>query len=408
MRRNSSLYRILHSLSFLLPSRVIKEEHLVRRDILAIKRNLCGRLSAVGLFLSAFLSIANVLLFTMHIATSGGHNVEVYGLWSFVGQLVGFFGSSIVFTLHLISLLRADAKWSTLLARISIDLFYFIVLTQLIVSLYTDATMGYATGSEVISPAVLFVSVLLLSQSPYWIDDIILNANAALTIAFVALACHNRYGLGGVSYYIIVCISLPIFASLIDCLLFFAECKNYCQVMANERIYNDSLYDELTHCKNRTALKHFASDLSSRQAGFDVELLFIMFDIDEFKLFNDQFSHIGGDNCLRLVAESIRKAFPLPSLDFFRYGGEEFLLILEVTGIEGAKVAMEKARTCVYDTHIASPEGAPKPYVSISLGGALLRQGDFSDVLAKADRYLYQAKGHGKDVSCFEGQFLDH
>lgn len=379
----------------------------MRRDVHAIKRNLCGRLSAVSLFLSAFLSLTNILLFTIHTVSSGGHSIEIYGLWSFVGQLVGFFGSSIVFTLNLISRLRADAKWSSSLARISIDLFYFIVLAQLIASLYTDATMGYATGSEVISPAVLFIFVLLLSQSPYWIDGIILNANAALTIAFVALACHSRYNLGGLTYYLIVCISLPIFAYLIVCLLFFAECKNYCQVLANERIYNDSLYDELTHCKNRTALKHFVEDLSSRQAGFDEELLVIMFDIDEFKLFNDQFSHIGGDNCLRLIADSIRKAFPTPNLDFFRYGGEEFLLILEVADEEDAKKAMEKARRCVYDAHIQSPQGAPKPYVTISLGGALLQQKEFVDVLAKADHYLYKAKEHGKDVGCLEGHFLD-
>ena len=74
-----------------------------------------------------------------------------------------------------------------------------------------------------------------------------------------------------------------------------------------------------------------------------------MFDIDNFKEYNDQFSHLSGDYCLKSICDGIRKTFPSPSLDFFRYGGEEFLLFLELSNEEDPRYVIEKVSAVMVD-----------------------------------------------------------
>lgn len=409
MKENAPIRRILDSLSFLLPGRLIKKEHLSRRDVIAVKQNLCSRLSALNLITSFLLAIANIVIFIVLGFFSSWQSIETYGTWTFIGQIMGMSGSIIVFTMHLLARFNSDKGWSHVLSRIGIDLFFVIILSEIIVSLYTDSMMGYATGEETISPSILLISALLLSQSPYWLDALFLDGMTSATVIAVSLMCHSRYNLGGIGYYMLVAIIFPIFSYLIVCLLFFAECKNYCQGLQNERLYNSALYDELTKCKNRTALKHFIDESKAHKLSRDSKLLLVMFDIDNFKLYNDQFSHPGGDNCLRMVCEGIRKAFPSPNLDFYRYGGEEFLLFFEVEDRQEAAEIMEKVRRAVEEVHLPAPKGAPKEYVTISVGGTLFQgvgEFRFDSLLDKVDQCLYQAKNSGKDVSCLDGRIF--
>ena len=145
------------------------------------------------------------------------------------------------------------------------------------------------------------------------------------------------------------------------------------------------------------------------ESNDDLNLLLVMFDIDNFKEYNDQFSHLAGDYCLKTIADGIRKTFPSPDLDFFRYGGEEFLLFFELDNPMDAGRVLEKARTAVEELNIEAPKGAPKKIVTISIGGSLIKnidRFDFEKELATVDKYLYQAKENGKDRSCLDGNLI--
>ena len=192
-------------------------------------------------------------------------------------------------------------------------------------------------------------------------------------------------------------------------ILFFAETQKYCEELRNEELYNTALYDELTHCKNRHALKEFLEENAERWGNKNTHILLIMFDIDNFKLYNDTFSHPGGDYCLKTIAEAIRKEFPSPSLDFFRYGGEEFLLFFELNNPKEAAMIMEQVRTAVKNLNIVAPNGAPNQMVTISVGGTVIETRSFisfDESLKVVDSYLYQAKNSGKDICVIDGELV--
>ena len=193
--------------------------------------------------------------------------------------------------------------------------------------------------------------------------------------------------------------------------LFYAESQRYKEVLENEQLHNRAYYDNLTRCKNRHALTEFLRENQYRWDKKDnVNLLMILFDIDNFKLYNDQFSHLGGDYCLRSICDAIRKEFPSPSLDFFRYGGEEFLLFFELKNPDDAPTVLEKVRESISNLDMVAPKGAPKKMVTISVGGMLLRNVkgfEFEHQMKIVDEYLYKAKNSGKDVVCYNGNLIN-
>jgi diguanylate cyclase (GGDEF)-like protein len=123
-----------------------------------------------------------------------------------------------------------------------------------------------------------------------------------------------------------------------------------------------------------------------------------MIDIDRFKLYNDTYGHLMGDEVLRKVANvlelNLRRADVL-----CRYGGEEFVVILPEINAEQACLVAEKLRTAVIDVDFAGEEKMPSHQVTISIGvSAFPESGDTEqDVLQKADDALYRAKNTGRN-----------
>ena len=112
------------------------------------------------------------------------------------------------------------------------------------------------------------------------------------------------------------------------------------------------MFDELTGLANRrnfnkTMAKEYR--LAKREKN---PLSLILGDIDFFKSYNDNYGHQQGDKCLAIVAEAIRASLARPSDLACRYGGEEFVIILPNTGLQGATLIAEKIRQAVWDTEI--------------------------------------------------------
>jgi two-component system cell cycle response regulator len=120
-------------------------------------------------------------------------------------------------------------------------------------------------------------------------------------------------------------------------------------------------------------------------------------DIDGFKLYNDRFEHQAGDEALRDVASAVRQALRHEDT-VYRYGGEEFLVILRDHRLEAAVRAMERVRLAVEGLGIAHPDG-PAGVVTISVGVAELAPevASTEEWVHRADSALYRAKAAGKN-----------
>jgi diguanylate cyclase (GGDEF)-like protein len=150
--------------------------------------------------------------------------------------------------------------------------------------------------------------------------------------------------------------------------------------------------DMLTGVKNRRAFDLQLEEEFSRSQRADAACSLLMIDIDHFKAVNDLFGHTVGDETLRAVSNLLQSELRAEDL-LFRYGGEEFAVILVNTTLKGAFVIGERFRRTV--------QRAPWPRraITISIGAATVDDAMRSsvDLLRAADRALYHAKGSGRN-----------
>lgn len=137
-------------------------------------------------------------------------------------------------------------------------------------------------------------------------------------------------------------------------------------------------------------------------------IAFIMADIDFFKRLNDTAGHAAGDECIRRVAKTIEEQVRHGQDAVFRYGGEEFLIVLAHTSPELAWTIAQRIRTAVEALAIVNPGVHPsdgtKGVITISLGIAFAQDGAAPETVAKwADDALYDAKRSGRNAV-----FLSH
>ena len=403
--------RLFQSLSFLFPHLVIRQHHLSKKDVRRIKENLLVSFSLVYLIVAVILMVLMISLSVFMMINSKYRYVEVYGLTSLVGQITLTLGSLLTIILIIIARNSQKAKISVILSRIAGDFLYLVTAFYMLCCIFADAQMGFTSNSETLSAAIIFVAVLVLIQPVYWRDALIGDIGTFIAIVVIAYICKVNFEMGAIQYYALIAIMFPFAGFLIISLLFYAESQRYKEILENERLHNRAYYDHLTRCKNRHALSQFLSENKNRWENNDnANLLMVLFDIDDFKLYNDQFSHLGGDYVLRSICDAIREEFPSPNLDFFRYGGEEFLLFFELRNPDDAPLIMQKIKHAISNLEIVAPNGAPKKMVTISLGGLLIKQvGDFEfeNQMKTVDEYLYKAKASGKDVACFNGDLIN-
>ncbi len=152
--------------------------------------------------------------------------------------------------------------------------------------------------------------------------------------------------------------------------------------------------DSLTGLFNRRYVDAHIEELAATSVQRRQSLCAIMGDIDNFKQVNDQFSHMLGNDVLRTVARLMRQETRETDL-VARYGGEEFLILLPNTILDEAIIIAEDIRKAVESYRWFALE--PRLHVTLSLGVAVLRNGDVEQMIATADQQLYVAKRTGKN-----------
>ena len=156
--------------------------------------------------------------------------------------------------------------------------------------------------------------------------------------------------------------------------------------------------DGLTRLYNRRYIESTLSQEFSRAQRYNHDLSIILTDIDHFKNVNDTHGHLAGDEVLREVA--IRLNDGLRECDIIgRYGGEEFLILLPETNIDGAKILAERLRQMVAEKPIIC-DGKSIP-ITISLGLSALSEYSktYEHLIDEADKALYYSKAAGRNIA---------
>lgn len=167
---------------------------------------------------------------------------------------------------------------------------------------------------------------------------------------------------------------------------------------------SNSLSDQMTKLGNRAAFElAIKRQLGlSKRHGQPVSL--VMLDVDHFKSINDRFGHPAGDACLTSIATTLRDALR-DTDEVFRFGGEEFAVLLAETTREQALVVAERLRTAVAAKAVTAFQCEPIS-VTVSAGTATLKADDDRDsFIMRADKALYEAKRSGRNcVIAEQGQ----
>ena len=181
--------------------------------------------------------------------------------------------------------------------------------------------------------------------------------------------------------------------------------QTQCRLMqAVENLKELATTDGLTEISNRRFFDEYSEKEWKRAQRDKKPFAVIMIDLDCFKSYNDTYGHQRGDACLKKVAGVIKGAMKRPADLAARYGGEEFVLVLPETDKDGACKLAEQLRQEVINLKEEHQNNTSGKWVTISLGAAteIAEPGkSFSDLLAKADKALYEAKGSGRNRTSF-------
>lgn len=164
-----------------------------------------------------------------------------------------------------------------------------------------------------------------------------------------------------------------------------------------------SLTDELTGLPNRRYLRLFLeTEFAAAQRGR--ALVVCLFDLDEFKNFNDRWGHAAGDAALLAFSEVLAGTTRRMNMSG-RWGGEEFLSIISSSPIEGTLIFVERVRSGL----AAMAKSLEEP-ISVSVGVAAFTREtkDVDELISFADQALYAAKSAGRDAVRVHGSTLRH
>jgi diguanylate cyclase (GGDEF)-like protein/PAS domain S-box-containing protein len=169
----------------------------------------------------------------------------------------------------------------------------------------------------------------------------------------------------------------------------------------NKQLQKLSQLDDLTGIANRRAYeKHAEIEIQSAHRT-DKSLSLLVIDIDDFKSVNDNLGHDTGDFVLRQVAQKISESLPRTTDFVARFGGEEFVVLMPSTKVEGAYRVAERIRNNINKINILISGSKQPEHITVSIGCANLvgLNLDKNLLFKQADTALYQAKNSGKNKS---------
>lgn len=168
----------------------------------------------------------------------------------------------------------------------------------------------------------------------------------------------------------------------------------------NAELARLSAHDGLTDILNRRSFDELLQKEWERSIRDDASISLILIDIDHFKLYNDNYGHQGGDDCLKKVARELDDTINRPADFVARYGGEEFAVVLPGTTLEGASEIAERLCKGIESLNIKHEHSSAADHVTISAGLSVIKaneKDEVSQLIETADRALYLAKESGRN-----------
>ena len=250
---------------------------------------------------------------------------------------------------------------------------------------------------------ILFATIVQRIRFPY----VVLAGVVSLCLYMAALSGLAHHEPARASVAVAIMAGVVLF-SLIGCYNLESEQRMGYLLGLRDRLRSDELEkisrrDALTGLGNRRALDlAMASRQQGDASGREAPTAVLLIDIDAFKAFNDDNGHLSGDVCLQRVATAIRGALRFEQDAIFRFGGEEFIALLDGASIEAALAAGERVRQAVEDEAI--PRGVGRDgVITVSIGvaaGTLDGETALANIVAEADGALYAAKRGGRNRVC--------
>ncbi|MCX7714365.1 MAG: GGDEF domain-containing protein [Clostridia bacterium] len=204
------------------------------------------------------------------------------------------------------------------------------------------------------------------------------------------------------------CIIAAIMAVIISQLLFSFFVSSYVTQIrlekTNEKLKELAETDMLTSLLNRRGVEKRLELIWPNTMRSNGKIIAALIDVDYFKLYNDKFGHIKGDECLSVIAECIKEDFRRATDVVSRYGGEEFLVVLTDMDDEHILDFMTRIKTRVEGRKIPAGKTAVSPYVTVSIGVAAVnpeKTMTFKSIFDNADAELYNAKNNGRNCISF-------
>jgi diguanylate cyclase (GGDEF)-like protein/PAS domain S-box-containing protein len=197
-------------------------------------------------------------------------------------------------------------------------------------------------------------------------------------------------------------IGMQISGAIANAELYMGLMKMDRELKESEQRYRElSIVDDLTQLYNS---RHFYFQLKielDRANRYEQPLTLLLLDLDDFKAFNDTYGHVAGDQVLQRLGQVVKRC--LRETDFaYRYGGEEFTILLPMTTSTDGTVTAERIRT-EFKRETFSPAPGQDVHKTVSIGLAQYKpQEEMKAFVHRVDQLMYQGKKNGKDRVCSE------
>ncbi|MFA7637022.1 MAG: GGDEF domain-containing protein [Monoglobales bacterium] len=260
------------------------------------------------------------------------------------------------------------------------------------------------------SVALLFAIYLSVIHAPEMRATILVATFCVVPLSFVDRPSHMNIFIvfWFVVHTVLAFILKPTYAldDMINCLCFAILGCYIGNIMVWVRIEGYDLHrlltieketDVLTGLYNRHKLFETLVDLETKDSEKPSGI--IMIDVDHFKEFNDSFGHFAGDKCLSSLGSVLKKFKENFNVDFYRYGGDEFVAMLYGYNEKELLTVAESLRIAVQNTDFDGLD-ATVSIGAVYCGGEQVR--NYENIIDRADKAVYAAKSAGRNKMCWE------
>jgi diguanylate cyclase (GGDEF)-like protein len=379
----------------------IKKNDITKEQLLLVEKD-CVKTEVVR---STFIAIVMLILMIIYMIIGGCYNFffngKKYGLIFFSAALLLIVISALLILFNIINIDR----------NISVDkrqtvqfVFYFFILVG-VMMFFVETQLR--NPKEFSLSFMRLIALTITASTRLWsLITLDIVGTALTTFCLIYYPISAAFAIQYVAVLIVF-----LFGSYFVRSNNFFSCyyKDKANWQSNKNLLL-SITDNLTGVSNRRALD---ITFSSKTFGWQLrksKITIIMFDVDFFKIYNDTFGHLSGDNCLKNVIKAISPLTNKGNVDIYRFGGDEFIILLKEPDTKVILKFIIDLLNAVRNAKIEAPKYLKNKYLTISVGASSVEVDEkysYINHINEADRNLYEAKENNKGGAYYDGEKVD-